>query len=110
MLERGVCRAPCSSFVRMPCLSSAPEFEFEEVEVWGCVPDYVADEKELEAAGVKRKPVKSLDEYTARTDGKTVLDNVEAKAILDAAGMGGYSDDVRAYDAVRGRRGERKRS
>mmetsp|Transcript_14574 Transcript_14574/g.49747 ORF Transcript_14574/g.49747 Transcript_14574/m.49747 type:complete len:476 (-) Transcript_14574:336-1763(-) len=100
MLERGVCRAPCSSFCKMPCLSSSPEFEFEEVEVWGCIPDYVADEKELEAAGVKRKPVKSLDDYTARKDGKTVLDDVEAKAILDAAGVGGYSDDVRAYDAV----------
>jgi hypothetical protein len=48
-LEKGVCRAPCSTFSDMPLLSSDVNFEVDLVEVWGCHPGYVADEKELEA-------------------------------------------------------------
>jgi hypothetical protein len=56
----------------MPCLSSQPEFGIAQVEVWGCIPGYVADESELEAAGVKRKNAKTYQDYQNQTTG--VLD------------------------------------
>ncbi len=73
MLEEGICRAPCSTFAGMPCLSQEPHFVVDVVEVWGCVAGYVADEKELEAAGVKRKHTKTWEEY-ANGKSKTCLD------------------------------------
>ncbi len=73
MLEEGVCRAPCSTFAGMSCLSQEPQFGIDIVEVWGCIAGYVADEKELEAAGVKKKHKKSLDEYMSGKS-KTCLD------------------------------------
>mmetsp|Transcript_6547 Transcript_6547/g.12713 ORF Transcript_6547/g.12713 Transcript_6547/m.12713 type:complete len:472 (+) Transcript_6547:206-1621(+) len=100
-LEDGVCRAPCSTFSNMPCLSSDAKFQIDVVEVWGCVPTYVADEKELEAAGVKRKKAKTWEEYQSQRDGKTILEgNLEGKAVLEAAGRTNYSADVRAADAL----------
>ena len=104
-LEKGECRAPCSTFDKsMPCLSSEVTFEVAQVEVWGCIPGYVADEKELEAAGVKRKVAKTFEEYQAmqQRGTKSALDgNLEAKAIMEAAGIGGHSTDIREADAVR---------
>ena len=104
-LEKGECCAPCSTFDRsMPCLASQKVFQVSQVEVWGCIPGYVADEKELEAAGVKKKKAKSFEEYQSmqQPGTKSALDgNLEAKAIMQAAGIGGHSDDIRQADAVR---------
>mmetsp|Transcript_26690 Transcript_26690/g.67330 ORF Transcript_26690/g.67330 Transcript_26690/m.67330 type:complete len:472 (-) Transcript_26690:4-1419(-) len=100
-LEEGVCRAPCSTFSDMPCLSSDAKFQVDAVEVWGCLPGYVADERELEAAGVKKKKARTWEEYERQRAGKTCLEgDVEAQAVLEAAGRTNYSADVRAADAL----------
>mmetsp|Transcript_38630 Transcript_38630/g.32628 ORF Transcript_38630/g.32628 Transcript_38630/m.32628 type:complete len:320 (-) Transcript_38630:42-1001(-) len=104
-LEHGVCRAPCSTFAAsMPCLASSPEFQIDQVEVWGCIPGYQPDERELEAAGVKRKQAKTFEEYQAKQSSKgakSSLDsNLEARAIMQAAGIGGQSEDIRMADAA----------
>eukprot|EP00292_Cryptomonas_paramecium_P034518 CAMPEP_0113722366 /NCGR_PEP_ID=MMETSP0038_2-20120614/37702_1 /TAXON_ID=2898 /ORGANISM="Cryptomonas paramecium" /LENGTH=52 /DNA_ID=CAMNT_0000651585 /DNA_START=453 /DNA_END=608 /DNA_ORIENTATION=+ /assembly_acc=CAM_ASM_000170 len=45
----------------MPCLASEPVFGVDLVEAWQCRPDYVADDRELEAAGVRRKPKRTWE-------------------------------------------------
>jgi hypothetical protein len=53
---------------------------------------------------VKKKKAKSFEEYQAmqQPGTKSALDgNLEAKAIMQAAGIGSHSDDIRQADAVR---------
>ena len=57
-------------------------FKCRPSQVWGCDPTYVADEKELEAAGVKKKKARTWEEYERQSRAKTCLDgNVDSQVM-----------------------------